>query len=155
MPVYPLPLNQTVNLHQVVYGPVHLVFHAPGIDLHSKGRNDNSNINLMNQQGDIILHISFRRAQNAIVFNDRKYNGAWGTEQRIPFKDVFADGVPAKIEILGRGDWEIVLGEDGPRFTFPQRLPNNGLAAVAYKVKDGEGPPLFIGQLLCEVQDDY
>ncbi|KAF5681253.1 FAD NAD(P)-binding domain-containing protein [Fusarium heterosporum] len=51
---------------------------------------DNTSINVLSSEDDVLLHISFRRAENQIVFNSRLRNYGWGKEERVSFQGVLS-----------------------------------------------------------------
>ncbi|KAF8550243.1 hypothetical protein OG21DRAFT_442115 [Imleria badia] len=45
---------------------------------------DNTSLNLWDNDSNLLLHISFRRVENAIVFNTKTNAKGWGREERVP-----------------------------------------------------------------------
>lgn len=64
---------------------------------------DNTAINIVDFEKDVLLTFSIRRTENAIVFNSRTANGNWGDEKRIPLSGVFTKAT-AKIVIQDAPD---------------------------------------------------
>ncbi|KAF7367522.1 FAD/NAD(P)-binding domain-containing protein [Mycena sanguinolenta] len=67
-----------------------IVFYSNTVNLvsHYCSPIDNTYVE-MSSDDDILLRMSVRRVENAIVFNSRPSGGPWGQEERIPLQDVF------------------------------------------------------------------
>ncbi|KAF8462400.1 concanavalin A-like lectin/glucanase domain-containing protein [Kalaharituber pfeilii] len=92
MSLYILSLDKVIPLRHAVQPDGIIIFQSPSVDLRTTdtstaGTMDCSSLNLLNHSGDILLHISFRRQENAIVFNTRR-NGNWESEERVVLTSV-------------------------------------------------------------------
>jgi hypothetical protein len=52
---------------------------------------DNTYFNLLSSDGDLLLHITFRRPRN-VVFNSRSHEWGWGPEEYRSFQGCFQNG---------------------------------------------------------------
>ncbi|PVF99326.1 galectin [Serendipita vermifera] len=102
---YIIPLTKTVTLKSELKADGIVIFQSAKLDLHPSptGTNtiDNTALNLINGN-DILLTISIRRVENAVVFNSMLNNG-WGNEERIPLQGAFK-GNDTTVMVYDHGD---------------------------------------------------
>ncbi|KAM0541825.1 hypothetical protein ACHAPJ_013074 [Fusarium lateritium] len=82
---------------------------------------DNTNVNIRSAQDDILLHISFRRAVNQIVFNSKPSGGNWGEEERVSLMGVFSR-TDVTISIRLESDTYEVYVDDSIIKTYKKRI---------------------------------
>ena len=102
---------------------------------------DNTNLNFYNEAGNNILHISFRRVEEEIVFNTAPDGVSWEQEERVP--------LPGK---LRRNDTYVIVWDQGDSYQvlidgfnvkhFNKRYGGNGVA-VSYEVNEHTQKPIF------------
>lgn len=94
---------------------------------------DNTSLNPLSVDDDVLLHILFRRALNKIVLNTRASTSRWGAEQVISLADVFtATRAPTTITIDVRSDTYELLYNEGEKHSFTKRMAKD-VAAVRYR----------------------
>jgi len=106
------------------------------------GNLDNTYFNFLNENGDILLHISVRRHSRGFVFNSRHAKGAWGHEEKASFEGVFKEGGIANITVCNHAD-RFDISIDGTiqhSFTKRIQLPTT---AVAYHNTAGMTTSIF------------
>jgi hypothetical protein len=100
-----IKLGTTIPLKKEFKADGIVVFQSAKLDLNPSASDhnafDNTALNCFNGD-EILLHMGFRRCQNAIVFNSF-LNNAWGPEERIPLKDAFK-GPDCTVMIYDHGD---------------------------------------------------
>jgi hypothetical protein len=103
---YLLPIGEKVELKQEFKAENIIVFQSAKLDLTpSSGTGiDNTYVNIISADNNILLHISIRRAQNAIVLNSRTADGPWGTEERVTLEGRFVNGLNTTITVYDHGD---------------------------------------------------
>lgn len=70
---------------------------------------DNTSINLLSSEDEVLLTISFRRATETVFYNSRLYGGDWGPGERGSFRGCFQNG-PASVEVTDTASsFEIVI----------------------------------------------
>ena len=79
----------TVGLNKTVALPTSLtnnqaIVTSSTLDLTKPGSEDNTSVNFLNNLGDYLLHLSFRRYADKIVLNSRTAAGEWGPEVVFP-----------------------------------------------------------------------
>ncbi|KAF9236897.1 hypothetical protein BU15DRAFT_49453 [Melanogaster broomeanus] len=81
---YTLKIGGTVGLNADLTTDGIIIFRSASLDLTpvNNAGIDNASINLNDGNGNRLLHVSFRRAENAIVFNTSTNEG-WGPEERV------------------------------------------------------------------------
>ena len=79
MPGVSVGLNKTVALPTSLANN-QAIIQSITLDLTKPAAEDNTSINLLNNLGDYLLHLSFRRFADKIVLNSRTANGEWGPE---------------------------------------------------------------------------
>ncbi|KAI9458793.1 hypothetical protein HD554DRAFT_1691010 [Boletus coccyginus] len=101
---------------------------------------DNTALNLRDKDGNLLLHISFRRAENAIVFNTNKVGVGWGQEERVPLDGKIA--TPASntaIMVFDFGNHYHILIDYRSVHSYNKRLAGN-VRSVSYGVNPGQIP---------------
>ena len=95
---------------------------------------DNSSVNLV-RGGDILLHISVRRAEKRIILDTRRGN-TWDQKlQVIDLKDVFT-GPGAIIRVdSNASSYDVSFNNSSKIHTFPKRIDANA-TAVSYNAND-------------------
>ncbi|KAH6911073.1 Galectin-3 [Coprinopsis sp. MPI-PUGE-AT-0042] len=101
---------------------------------------DNTSINLLNSQDDILLHISIRRLENAIVFNTRPHNGGWGNEERIPLKGAFTDRRDPTITVYDHPDRLQIMFDYKTVHYYNKRIRDK-VSKLSYQINQGQTPP--------------
>ncbi|KAJ5921370.1 hypothetical protein N7466_009696 [Penicillium verhagenii] len=101
-------------------------------------KNDNNSFNFWDAQGRIVLHISFRRHTQTIVFNDN-FNGHWGYETVVDFPTCIEYQQEVDIQVwTGGSESIIVFGNEGG-----WRVDHGGAAtALTYRSND-DGDAMF------------
>ncbi|KAG2063839.1 hypothetical protein BDR04DRAFT_1122996 [Suillus decipiens] len=101
---------------------------------------DNTSLNLQDHDKNLLLHISFRRAENAIVFNTKKSGAGWGPEERVPLDGKIS--TPASQTAIMIFDFEThyhILIDYRTVHSYKKRLPGN-VRSVSYHVNPGQKP---------------
>ncbi|KAG1877915.1 hypothetical protein DFJ58DRAFT_753215 [Suillus subalutaceus] len=101
---------------------------------------DNTNLNLQDNNKNLLLHISFRRPENAIVFNTMQTRVGWGTEERVPLDGKIS--TPASntaIMVFDFGSHYHILIDYRTVHSYKKRLPGN-VRSVSYHVNLGQNP---------------
>ncbi|KAI9454510.1 hypothetical protein HD554DRAFT_2043017 [Boletus coccyginus] len=102
---------------------------------------DNTNLNLRDNDGNVLLHISFRRAENAIVFNTKKVGVGWGQEERVPLDGKIA--TPASntaIMVFDFGNHYQILIDYRSVHSYNKRLAGKNVRSISYGVNPGQTP---------------
>ncbi|EAU85786.2 galectin-1 [Coprinopsis cinerea okayama7 len=90
--------------------------------------------NFLSAGENILLHISIRPGENAIVFNSRTKGGAWGPEERVPYAGKFKGPNPS-ITVLDHGDRFQILFDNATAIYYTKRIKENA-AAIAYSAEN-------------------
>lgn len=123
------------------------VFHNKG-SITSANNSDNTSINFLSDSGSVLLHISLRVAQNAIVLNTRPHGGGWGPEERLTLSTSFTSPEPM-ITVYNRGrDFKITLGS---AVHYYKRRINELATKLAYGINAGQNIPIFSNPLPANV----
>jgi hypothetical protein len=127
-----------------------IILRSPTVDLFNSG---NTEINLLNTSGQLILHIAFRRDENVIVFNTYRRN-RWEGEERVGFDGNFTseDGhikPSPSIAICDHGDRFQVMINYHTIHYFKKRFLDYA-AAISYK-SDHHDKSLFSDNLDVDV----
>ncbi len=114
-----------------------IVFQSAGWDEQTSRTDDNTSINLMNDAGDCLLHISLRQQQDVIVLNSRIADGNWGPEECERLKGTFLS--PSyNIAVVDHGDrYELLVSYQTVHY-YAKRLAGL-LTHTSYCIKDGQG----------------
>lgn len=155
MVFYLLPITQTVTLKSQFKAENIIVFQSAKLDLTpSTGPGiDNTAVNILDAAGDILLHVSIRRAENAIVFNSLPVNGAWGTEERVTLRGLFGNGLNTTITIYDHGDRFQILIDYKTVHYYAKRIQANG-TAISYAINPGQISP-FSNTLSVTTYDSF
>jgi hypothetical protein len=113
--LYLIPVNNTVGLSQRVRADGIVIFRSSQLNVASPACR--TSLNLLSENNDIVLHIGFRRDENAIVFNACSSAG-WLSEERTSFGDKF-EGNNYTVTVYDHGDrYQIAFnGKTGHYFT--------------------------------------
>ncbi|EYE94763.1 Galectin-3 [Aspergillus ruber CBS 135680] len=106
---------------------------------------DNTNVNFYNDEGDNLLHISFRRVEKEIVFNSGPVGGDWGDEERVDLPGVFFRD-DSYVIVYDHGDRYQILIDGRTVHYFTKRQGGEG-TSVGYSVNDGTVSPIFSSTL--------
>ncbi|EDR12978.1 galectin [Laccaria bicolor S238N-H82] len=133
------PSHQTVTLKTPFKAENIIVFQSAKLDLTpSTGPGiDNTAVNILDAAGDVLLHVSIRRAENAIVLNSRPANGARGTEERVPLKGLFVNAPNTTITVYDHGDRFQILIDYKTVHYYAKRIQANG-TAILYTINPGQ-----------------
>ncbi|RYP44511.1 hypothetical protein DL768_009032 [Monosporascus sp. mg162] len=87
----PLHLAEKITFDRVFDAGSHIVFYSSSFNPYPDTQVyiDNTSVNVLSAEDDTLLHVSFRRAENQIVFNSMKTGDAWGNEERVSLQGVF------------------------------------------------------------------
>lgn len=106
----------------------------------STGGIDNTSLNLWDNQGDLLLHISFRRAEDAIVFNTDIVGSGWGREERVTlFGKIATPAYKTAIIVFDFVDRYHILIDYRTVHSYKKRLFAN-VRSVSYRVNVGQRP---------------
>jgi hypothetical protein len=114
-------------------------------------KGDNTSLNLMSGNGDYVLHVSFRRADQSVILNSRLSNGAWGAEESFKFDGSFSNGKPSVVSVAFRNNRYYVISVDGrQRYIYTQRIdaPVKGLR---YERNSGMTTAMFGDSIVAQV----
>jgi hypothetical protein len=100
---------------------------------------DNTAFNLLDKAGDILLHISFRRPENAIVFNTCPKNGGWGKEERVTLSGTFI-GADTTVTVYDHGNRYQILIDYHTVHYYEKRI-NQPTSCVSYTINENQTPP--------------
>ncbi|KAJ3486157.1 hypothetical protein NLI96_g4446 [Meripilus lineatus] len=103
---------------------------------------DNTSLNLLSIDGDYLLHVSFRRVSNTIVFNARTATGGWGAEEVIPSKGFFQESQPVSVVVQTKTQAFDVYIDGVLRHTFKKRI-NKAVTAVRYQRNNNMSTQIF------------
>ena len=109
-----------------------------------KGYPISTNISLFNKMGDVVLHISIRRARNAVLFNAQAKESVldgWGQPESIPLSMVNPSPLTTGLTILvcDRGDKYQILFNLTTVHYFTKRFP--GPATAVFYLDKSNGKP--------------
>jgi hypothetical protein len=118
-----LHLDEAITLDKALPVGSTVTFRARSIDLlpDTKAYIDNTSVNLLSADGDHVLHVSIRRAENRFCFNASEGRDGWGTEESVPLFGVFGQQTDAIISILVGASEFAVSVDDEPIYTFKAR----------------------------------
>ncbi|KAF5590567.1 FAD NAD(P)-binding domain protein [Fusarium subglutinans] len=91
-----LKLNSKLSFGKIFEAGSFIVFYSSSYDPvpDTTASIDNTSVNITSADDEDLLHISFRRVENQIVFNSRlkdtQGNLVWGSEERVPLQGVFS-----------------------------------------------------------------
>jgi len=139
---YLLPIHGTIRLESQFKANGVLVFQSVGLNMDSciSRHNEGVWINILSASNNVILHMSVRRAQGSIAFNDNiARNNQWGSEQRVLLKGLFKEPNPT-IVIYDHGDRYQVMVDYVTVAYFEKRIKEDGVAVVYNKDRDQVSP---------------
>lgn len=97
----------------------------------TKAAIDNTSLNLLSAEGDHLLHISVRRAENQLCFNATLESEKWGPEERVPLYGVF-EQTDAKVTVSIKDSNYVVSVDGRPVHTFAKRIDKD-VKGVTYR----------------------
>ena len=155
MVFYLLPITKTVTLKSEFKAEDIIVFQSAKLDLTpSTGPGiDNTAVNILDAAGDVLLHVSIRRKEDAIVLNSKPADGPWGTEERVPLKGLFGNVPNTTISVYDHGDRFQVLIDYKTIYYFVKRIQKNG-TAVLYSINPDQISP-FSDTLAVTTYDSF
>ena len=141
--LYLLPAGPIVDLHDEFTSDGIIIFRSATLDLISAR---NTSINLYNGDGDIVLHIVFRREAKKIVFNThRSETSTWEREEHVGFEGKFNHGQDTTVTIYDHRDRFQILVNYRTIHYFKKRFPDNVVTAIAYRF---DGPQSLFSEYL-------
>lgn len=135
---YLVPVNGAVTLQKAIEPGGIVVFQSASWEWDSSWINDQTSVNML-AGDDHLLHISMRQGQNAIVFNSRTANGAWGIEERKPLQGAFVTP-SASITVCDHGDRYQILFSFQTVHYYAKRIKAN-TTHVSYHINPGQTSP--------------
>lgn len=138
---YLCSLDGKVQLNEPLKTDSLVVFQSASLDLkpsQTGNQIDNSALNLLDQQNNVMLHISIRRTENAIVFNSREHNGNWGKEERVTLKDRFV-GPNVTVTVYDHGDRYQILIDYRTVYYYNKRIRGD-CTTCSYSMNQGQSP---------------
>lgn len=119
-------LNQPIALKTDFKADGIVVFQSSTLDLKANNTTtiDNVAVNLLSGDNDFLIHVSFRRAENAIVFNSMAAGGGWGAEERVPLAGKFV-GPNNTVTICDHGDRFQILIDGHTVKYYNKRIAKN------------------------------
>ena len=150
-----LPIAQAVPLKEEFKAENIIVFQSAKLDLTSNPAPDidNTAVNIVGTADDVLLQVSIRRKENAIVLNSRPANGPWGKEERVPLKGLFV-GLNTTITVYDHGDRYQVLIDYKTIHYFVKRFDKENGAAVLYSINPDQST-VFSGTLAATTYDSF
>ena len=135
MAFYLLPITQRVTLNSEFKAENIIVFQSAKLDLSpSTGTGlDSTYTQIISTDGDVLLSVGIRRAENAIVLNSKPADGSWDTEERVTLEGRFVNGLNTSITVYDHGDRFQVLIDYNTIHYFVKRIEKNG-TAVTYGI---------------------
>ena len=141
----PLRLGQTIKLPDSVVPNKEATVTSSTLSVISNDMVtiDNTALNFLNNLGDVLLHFSIRRLEDAIVLNSRTASGPWGNEERFPsLKRAFGPNLDsAKIVIKDTGKEYHVFTNDNYLATYTKRIGGEAERA-SYAINSGQDSAL-------------
>lgn len=135
---YLVPVNGAVTLQKAIEPGGIVVFQSASWEWDSSRINDQTSVNIL-AGDDHLLHISMRQGQNAIVFNSRTANGAWGIEERKPLQGAFVTP-SASITVCDHGDRYQILFSFQTVHYYVKRIKAN-TTHVSYHINPRQTSP--------------
>ncbi|KAH7907333.1 galectin [Hygrophoropsis aurantiaca] len=154
--LYLLPITTAVQLKNEFKQECIVDFQSAKLDLkpQSLGANqiDNTSINLLSSKNDVLLHVSIRRAENAIVFNAHEADQDWGKEERVQLEGRFT-GPDTVITVVDHGDRYQILTDYRTAHYFTKRIKMNA-NQLSYMINKNQISP-FSDTLACQVYGSF
>jgi hypothetical protein len=131
---HPLPIQGTVNFrNDFTYDGI-ILLRSSTLNLIDGGR---TTLDLLNAEGDVILHLAFVRGPSRVVFNTRhSESSSWEREEHILSEGKFV-GQDASIMICDHRDRFQILINNRTAHYFRKRFQGNA-TAIAYNVDAGQ-----------------
>lgn len=136
---YYLSEGTTIKLTKVVKPGGMVSFQSSLWDWRTSRMSENTSLNLFNDAGDYLLHISLRQGEHQIVLNSRHANGQWGSEERIHLRDTYVAS-NFSISIRDHGDGYELQFSHQPATYYKKRIPGD-ISSVSY-IADSRYSPL-------------
>ena len=133
----PLPLGQTVALPKASKTGGIIIFKSSSWNAWPPGA-DNTALNILNDQGDYLLHISLRPRSNTLVLNSRSASGGWGSEERESLRDFFK-APTFEIMVYDHGDRYQLLFSNETVHYYKKRLGGTN-SKIAYGTNNDTSP---------------
>jgi hypothetical protein len=137
-------VNKTVHLGHSIKADGIIIFRSSQLNMSSTV--NNTSLNLLSNNGDIVLHIGFRRVENVIVFNAFR-SGNWLNEERITFGERLR-GNNHTVAIYDHCDNYQILFNGKTGQYFKKQLLTEG-TSLQYLVNAGQDP-LFSDPVVAE-----
>ncbi|KAF9236893.1 galectin, partial [Melanogaster broomeanus] len=134
---YTLKLGGDVGLNVDLTTDGIITFRSASHDVSSGSSGDQTSVNLNDSDGNRVLHLSFRRSQNLIVFNHKK-NGTWGTEERVALGGKFFKP-DTTVMVYDHGDRFQILIDYRTVHYFTKRITAS-VRSVSYFCNQGQTP---------------
>ena len=145
-----ISLNSRTHLSLPLTKDSLVILHSQELNLRPEHqvRLDNTSINFYNEEGDNLLHISFRRVRNQIVFNSRLVSSDWGQEEKVALSGIFLRD-DTYIVVYDHGDRYQILIDGRTVHYFTKRKRGDGIE-VGYLINDGMKYPIFSHTLVVQ-----
>ncbi|KAG8700702.1 hypothetical protein FRC11_012727, partial [Ceratobasidium sp. 423] len=104
---------------------------------------DATTLNIKDDNGNILLHVSLRPNQNHIAVNAKPVDKGWDKEVRVPFGDSLPSSKVAKINILDREDNYLVTFSDGTGAKYPKLASQANEKASSIDYHSADGRPIL------------
>lgn len=133
MATFTVPIDSQHLLTAPLRDGAVVTFHAKTTLLQpDPGSFDNSSLNLISDNGDILFVIAFRRSRQIVILNSRLANGGWGTEEQFSFGESFTEGETCDISVTLRGSEYLIIVEGSLRYTYTKRFdaPITGVSYI-------------------------
>jgi hypothetical protein len=113
-----------------------VAFQSSSWDWRTDQQGDNTSLNLLNSNGDYLLHISLRQGQNVIILNSRYADGEWGQEEQLQLRDSFMAPNFSISVIDNGGRFELLFSYQ--RVTSYNKRIVGVVSSVSYRVNDNQ-----------------
>ncbi|KAF4971520.1 hypothetical protein FZEAL_9835 [Fusarium zealandicum] len=144
-----LSLGESISFDKVFDAGSFILFYSPIYSLvPEKNVNiDNTSLNIHSAKSDQLLHISFRRVENQIVFNSKPSGSNWGTEERVSLQGVFSK-TDATIGVRLEDEFYHIYIDDFIIHTYKKRIIKDA-QNISYRTASES---LFTNPIEVEVQ---
>lgn len=131
-----IKVNETIDIPKSMTG-AQVIFFSPTLALPSSTKLDETNLHLLNSNGDVVLVVGFRRNDDLAVLNTRVAGGTWNgsTVRKIPgLQSIFGTLGQACIVIKDNGnDWQVFVNGN-ELAVYPKRISGD-VVKVHYEIK--------------------
>lgn len=136
-------LNERTPLSSPLTNDSLVILHSQQLNLTPEPQAyiDNTNVNFYNEDGDNILHISFRRVEEEIVFNTAPEGSNWDQEERVALPGVLLRN-DTYVVVYDHGDRYQILIDGRTVHHFTKRYGGDGVE-VGYDVNEYTQNPIF------------